>query len=85
MSTLSVQWLDPDGIVVDGDGFNISGMQGPSNDVLFTSRLTFLNLLTSQSGQYICRSRMSIPGTDISSYPIDSSFLVEVNCESKGY
>ena len=83
MSTLSVQWLDPDGSVVDGDGFRISGTRGPSSDTVFTSRLTFLNLLTSQSGQYICRSMLTIPGTGIINYPVGSSFFVEVNCESK--
>lgn len=85
MSTLSVQWLDPDGSVIDGDGFSVSGTQGPSSDIVFTSRLTFLNLLTSQSGHYICRSLLTIPGTGISNYPVDSSFFVEVNRESKDY
>lgn len=86
-STLSVQWVDPDGSVVDGDqnSFSITGMQGPSNDAILTSRLTFLNILTSQSGQYTCRSLLTVPGTSINNHPIDGSFLVEVNCKSTDY
>lgn len=84
MSTLSVQWLYPNGSVVDGDayGFNISGITGPSSDIILTTRLTFLNILTSQSGEYSCRSLLSIPGTGISNRPVKGSFFVEVNCES---
>ena len=81
MSTLTVQWLDPDGRIVDGDSFRVNGAQGPSSDVVLTSKLTFLNLSTSQSGQYTCRSLLTIPGTSISNHPVHSSFSVEVNCE----
>ena len=85
MSTLSVQWLDPNGSVVDGDSFSISGTPGPSSDIILTSRLSFLNLLTSQSGEYRCRSLLSIPGTGISNHHVKGSFFVEVNCESNNY
>ena len=82
LSTLSVQWLDPNGGIIDGDRFNISGTRGPSTENMLTSRLTFHNLLTSQSGEYICRSLLTIPGTNVSNYAVDGSYFVQVNCES---
>ena len=84
-STLSVQWLDPDGRVVDGDSFSISGSQGPSNDIVLTSRLSFNTLLTSHTGVYTCRSLLTIPGTDIYNHSMNETIFVSVKCKSNNY
>lgn len=80
LSTLSVQWLGPDGRVVDGDGFIINGIQGPSNTIMLTSRLTFVSLLPSQTGEYTCRSLLTIPDTEVTNHTVDATITVEVKC-----
>ena len=80
-STLSVQWLDPNGnVIMRGDDFSISGTQGPSSDVNITSRLTFNSLTTSQAGLYTCRTFLTIPGTGID-HQVEYNFTVTVKCE----
>ena len=80
-STLSVQWLDPDGnVIMRGDDFSISGTQGPSSDVNITSGLTFNSLTTSQAGLYTCRTFLTIPGTVVS-HQVEYNFTVTVKCE----
>ena len=46
-STISVQWLGPDGLEISGRSFSITGSEGPTYDVIVTSRLIFNSLLTS--------------------------------------
>ena len=80
-STLSVQWVDPNGnVIISGDDFSISGTQGPSSDVIITSRLTFNSLTTSQAGLYICRTFLTIPGTVVN-YQVEYRFTVTIKCE----
>ena len=81
-STLTVQWLNPEGNITNGDDFSISGTQGPSSEVSITSRLTFNNILmTSQAGLYTCRTLLTIPGTVVN-HEVEYNFTVTVKCES---
>ena len=79
-STLTVQWLDPEGdMITSGGDFSISGTQGPSSDVSITSRLTFNSLTTSQAGLYTCRTFLTIPGT-VDNHKVEYNFTVAVKC-----
>ena len=81
-STLTIQWLNPDGnAITTGNGFTISGTQGPSNDISLTSRLTFSTLLTSQAGLYTCRTLLTIPGTVVD-HSVEYNFAVTVKRKS---
>jgi hypothetical protein len=80
-ATLSLQWLDSDDKIIDGEKFSISGIQGPSNKVMLTSRLLFDRLLTSHTGVYKCVSFLTIPGTDVYNYSVNETIRVSV--ESK--
>ena len=81
-STLTLQWLDPDGIqITSGDRFTISGNQGPSRHFNITSRLTFNSLYTSQAGIYTCRTLLTITGT-IVDHTVTHNFTVTVKCKS---
>ena len=60
----------------------ITGSEGPTNDVIVTSRLIFNSLLTSQAGEYTCRTLMTIPGTEILNHTVDATFTVIVKCKS---
>ena len=83
-STLTIQWLDSDGnVITSGDGFSITGTQGPVNDVNITSRLTFNSLMTSQAGLYTCRTLLTMPGTVVDHvHVVEDNFTVTVKCES---
>ena len=81
-STLAVQWLDPSGsVIVNGTNFTISG-SGPTTDTVFTSRMTFNSLYTSQAGEYTCRTLQTIPGI-VTNHPEPVTFTVAVKCEYK--
>lgn len=81
LTTISIQWLDPSGLEISGDqAINISS-EGSANDDIVTSALVFNSLLTSQAGEYTCRTVMTIPGTDIFNYTVDEAFTVTVKCK----
>ena len=81
LTTISIQWLDPSGLEISGDQtINISS-EGSANDDIVTSALVFDSLLTSQAGEYTCRTAMTIPGTDIFNYTVDEAFTVTVKCK----
>ena len=79
-STLAVEWLDPNGSVInDGTNFTIS-RSGPTTSTVLTSRLTFNNLYTSQAGEYTCRTFETIPNI-VTNHPVLMYFTVNVKCE----
>ena len=79
-ATLAVVWLDPSGNVIEnGMNFTVSGSDRTTDDVL-TSRLTFNNLYTSQSGEYTCRTLQTIVGT-VTDHPEPITFTVTVKCK----
>ena len=81
-TTISIQWLEPSGLEISGgdQAINISS-EGSANDVTVTSSLVFNSLLTSQAGEYTCRTSMTIPGTDIFNYTVDETFTIAVKCK----
>ena len=82
LSTISVQWLSSDGLKVAGDGFTMTGSEGPSTDAVITSSLTFNSLLTSHAGEYTCRTSLTISGTEVVNHTVDVTFTVRVKCKS---
>ena len=79
-STLAVEWLNPRGnIITNGTNFTISGA-GPTTDASLMSSLVFINLYTSQAGEYTCRTLQTIPGTVVN-HPESKTFTVQVKCE----
>ena len=82
LTIISIQWFDPNGLEILGSdqAINISS-EGSANDPIITSRLIFNSLLTSQAGEYTCRSSMTIPGTDIFNYTVDEAFTITVKCK----
>ena len=76
-SSLAVEWLDPRGnVILNGTNFTVSG-SGRTTDIVLTSRLTFNNIYTSQSGEYTCRTLQTIFGT-VTNHPEPVSFTVNV-------
>ena len=84
LTTISIQWLDSSGLKISGgdQAINISS-EGSANDAIVTSRLVFNSLLTSQAGEYTCRTSMTIPGTDIFNYTVNEAFTITVKCRFK--
>ena len=82
LTTISIQWLDPSGLEISGDQAINVNSSGSANDVIVTSRLIFNSLLTSQAGEYTCRTSMSIPGTEIFNYTVDEVFPIKVKCKT---
>ena len=82
LTIISIDWFDPSGLEILGSdqAINISS-EGSTNDATITSRLIFNSLLTSQAGEYTCRSLMTIPGTDIFNYTVDEAFTIAVKCK----
>ena len=81
-SMISIQWLGPDGLEVSEENqFIITSSEESTNDIVVTSSLIFNSLLTSQAGEYTCRTSMTIPGTDVLNYTVDQTFIVSVKCK----
>ena len=80
LTAISVQWLGPNGSEISGDKFNIV-TEGSENGAVLISRLIFNNLLTSQAGDYTCRTALTIPGTDILNYTVNATFTLAVKCK----
>ena len=82
LTIISIEWFDPNGLEILGSdqAINISS-EGSANDPIITSRLIFNSLLTSQAGEYTCRSSMTIPATDIFNYTVDEAFIITVKCK----
>ncbi len=81
LTSISIQWLDPGGLEISEDRTIIVNSSESANDAIVTSRLIFNSLLTSQAGEYTCRTSMTIPGTDIFNYTVDEAFSITVKCK----
>ena len=75
---LEVVWLDPNNRTISSNS-NFTIMGDTSTTATFlTSRLTFSFLRTSQGGDYICSSNMTIPGGEATDNPVSSTISVRV-------
>ena len=81
-TTISILWLDSNGLEVSGNQSTNMSSEGSANNDMVTNRLSFDSLLTSQAGEYTCKTAMTIPGTDILNYTVDETFIVTVKCKS---
>lgn len=62
------------------DVFTITSVQESKNVV--TSRLLFNSLMTSQAGEYTCRTLLSIPNIDVFHHAVDQILTVVIECKS---
>ena len=75
---LEVMWLDSNNRIISSNpNFTIMGATSTTATFL-TSRLTFSRLRTSQGGNYICSSNMTIPGEIATDHSISSTISVRV-------
>ena len=82
-AVLEVEWLGPNGPLVDGqDGITIAGEPSTMDNNTLTSSLTFTNLVTSQGGMYTCSVNLTIPEANITDHNVRrrSSFKVQSEC-----
>ena len=80
-TTLSLQWLDSEGLEIVSGGENFVIEEGSPSGFALTSTLAFTSLITSLAGEYVCRASMTIPCTEILNHTVDSLYTVTVKCE----
>ena len=80
-AVLEVEWLGPNGPLVNGqDDITIAGEPSTMDNTL-TSSLTFTNLVTSQGGMYTCSVNLTISEANVTEHNVRRKSSVKIQSE----